>query len=52
MENTREQDNFTDVSSATNSENSETQIKSDHQYETLAITDIDVHSYEIPIETY
>ncbi|CAC5400148.1 unnamed protein product [Mytilus coruscus] len=50
-DNTREQEYLTDRSSASNSENSETQIKSDHQYETLATTNIEVHSYEIPHET-
>lgn len=51
LENTREQDNLTDGSSASNSEISETQINSDHQYETLSTTNIEVHAYDIPIET-
>lgn len=51
MENTREQDNLTDGSSASNSEISETQINSDHQYETLSTTNIEVHAYDIAIET-
>lgn len=41
-----------DCSSASNSESSETYIKSENQYETLASTNIVEHSYESTIETY
>lgn len=50
--NTREPEGLAGRSSASNSENSETQIKSQHQYETLSARNIEVHSYEIPHETY
>lgn len=39
-------------SSASNSESSETRIKSDHQYETLDATNSVEHYYESTIETY
>ncbi|VDI25834.1 Hypothetical predicted protein [Mytilus galloprovincialis] len=41
-----------DGSSASNSESSETYIKSENQYETLATTNVVEHSYESTIETY
>lgn len=41
-----------DGSSASNSESSETFIKSENQYETLSPTNIVEHSYESTIETY
>ncbi|CAC5392150.1 unnamed protein product [Mytilus coruscus] len=48
----REPENLDDGLPASNSESSETYIKSDQQYETLAATDIVEHSYENPIATY
>ncbi|CAC5424079.1 unnamed protein product [Mytilus coruscus] len=46
-----EPENLSDGLSASNSESSETHIKSDHKYETLATANIGEHSYETTTET-
>lgn len=51
LEQSRLQENIDDSSSASNSVNSQTQIPSDHQYETLDTTNIEEHTYASPINT-
>lgn len=51
-DNTREPEDLADSSSTSISENSETQTKSEHKYETLSTTNIEMHSYDVPYEIY